>query len=155
MKKFSFDRGISLKGNLNCDFVEKDLDASVDFEASDCVIMDIPVRRAAGKVEYDSATGIIDASKLEVQAVEGWKASGRFVQNIRDFVYKIYVDGSVRPMAISHFMAPWWRRVFKSFEFADGRFPKADFYVEGKWGSPDFIWCYGSANGTDAPIQRL
>lgn len=150
LKKFSFDRGISLKGNLNCDFVEKNLDASIDFEASDCVIMDIPVRRAAGKVEYDSLTGIIDASKLEVQTREGWKASGRFVQNIRDLVYKIYVDGSVRPMAISHFMAPWWSRVFKSFEFADGRFPEADFYVEGKWGSPDFIWCYGSAKGMDA-----
>lgn len=151
LQDFEFKRGLSLKGSAKCDFSGSKFSADADFEASDCSVMGIPVRRAAGRVEFDSSSGVIDASKLEVQSVEGWKASGRFVQNLKDMRYKIYVDGSIRPMAIAHFMAPWWSRVFKSFEWAkDGSFPRADFFVEGKWGSPEFIWCYGRAQGGDA-----
>lgn len=151
LQDFEFRRGLSLKGSAKCDFAESRFAADADFEASDCSIMGIPVRRAAGRVEFDSSSGVIDASKLEVQTVEGWGASGRFVQNLKDMRYKIYVDGSIRPMAIAHFMAPWWSRVFKSFEWTKGGgFPEADFFVEGKWGSPEFIWCYGRARGGGA-----
>ena len=149
LRDFEFKRGLSLKGSAKCDFSGGRFGANADFEASDCSIMGIPVRRASGRVDFDSSSGVIDASKLEVQSAEGWKVSGRFVQNLGDMRYKIYVDGSIRPMAIAHFMAPWWSRVFKSFEWAGG-FPKADFFVEGKWGSPEFIWCYGRAQGGDA-----
>ena len=156
LKQLSFPRGLSVKG-----FAEGKIDSAAvkvgaSFESSDCIIMNIPVRRVSGRVAFDSATQVLDAYDLSVQTREDWAVNGRFVQNLGDNRYYIFVDGTIRPMAIAHFMEKWWTRVFKSFEWRkEGIFPKADFFVEGRWGAPEYIWCFGRASGSDAAYNGV
>lgn len=149
LKQLAFNRGIFLSGKAHYAIKENQLRADARFSTDDCIIMNIPVLYAGGKIKYDSESGILDAFNLSVFTREGWNIEGRFEQNLKDYRYKIRVGGNVQPMAIAHFMEDWWTRVFKSFKFNDV-LPSGDFFIEGTWGAPEFIWCYGMAQGANA-----
>ena len=113
--------------------------------------MDIPVSDVSGEVVFDSAEGVFSAQNLSVETVEGWRVRGAYIQDMNTSQYRVRVAGDIRPMAIAHFMEPWWARVMKDFKFGGkSNFPRADVSVEGTWGKPEYIWCYARASGGNA-----
>lgn len=151
LAQLDFPDGISADGSVYFDMPKKGLSVRAWLESENCVVMNIPVERLSGTLEFDGARGIMNADKLCVKTREGWTVSGQMLQNFGNKDYKIRVFGSIRPMAIAHFMEPWWGRIMKSFAFVgDGNFPRADVSVEGRWGSPQKIWCSGEVSGKNA-----
>ena len=151
LEHFDFPNGLSVRGTLSGGGGVKSLNAKMSVEAENCVVMDIPVERVSGNVEFDASTGNLLASEISVRSKQGWGVCGEMLQNIENLKYIIRVNGTIRPMAIAHFMEPWWTRVMGSFSFeGENNFPCADMYVEGRWGEPEKMWCFGTASGKDA-----
>ena len=151
LAQLDFPDGISADGSVYFEMPKRELSVRASLESENCVVMNIPVERLSGSLEFDGARGVMDADKLYVKTREGWTVRGQMLQNFGNKDYKIRVFGSIRPMAIAHFMEPWWGRIMKSFAFAgDGNFPRADVSVEGRWGSPQKIWCSGEVSGRNA-----
>ncbi len=151
LKQFSFPYGIYI--DVTGNFFAKDKRANLvaDVEAQNCVVMNIPVKSLHGDVFFDSQTSLLEAKNLRVKTGEGWSVNGEYIQNFATNGYFVRVLGNLRPMAIAHFMEPWWTRVMKDFNFVgDNNFPRADVLVEGTWGAPENIWCFASASGANA-----
>ena len=149
LKQLDFPSGISLSGGGWVSAESGDADVRMRVRADNCVVMNIPVSALSGDVSYSG--GVMRAENLSVAAREGWSVGGEFIQNFNTMQYRVRVDGTIRPMAIAHFMEDWWTRVMKDFKFkGDGNFPRADVSVEGTWGKPEYIWCYARASGADA-----
>ncbi len=151
LKQLDFPGGIEL--SVEGEYFAKDkrilLDSSIETE--NCLIMNIPVKSVSGDVFYSSDNSILEAKNLNVKTSEGWNVEGEFIQNFDTNGYVVRVLGDLRPMAIAHFMEPWWTRIMKDFIFkGESNFPKADVYVEGVWGKPENIWCYAFASGENA-----
>ncbi len=151
LKQFSFPHGIYIDTTGNFFAKDKKVNLVADVEAKNCVVMNIPVESLNGDVFFDSETSLLEAKNLRVKTGEGWAVNGEYIQNFATNGYFVRVLGNLRPMAISHFMEPWWTRVMKDFNFVgDNNFPKADVIVEGTWGTPENIWCFASASGANA-----
>ena len=149
LKQLDFPNGIVLSGGGWVSAESGDADVRMRVRASNCVVMNIPVSLLSGDVSYSG--GVMRAENLSVATREGWSVGGEFIQNFDTLQYRVRVDGTIRPMAIAHFMEDWWTRVMKDFKFnGDGNFPRADVSVEGTWGKPEYIWCYARASGADA-----
>ncbi len=151
VKQFSFPNGIYI--DVNGYFLSKDKKTNIvaDVESENCVVMNIPVKSLRGDVIFDSQTSLLEAKNLRVKTGEGWNVEGEYIQNFATNGYFVRVIGDLRPMAIAHFMEPWWTRVMKDFNFmGEHNFPNADVLVEGTWGAPENIWCFASASGVNA-----
>lgn len=151
LKQLSFPSGIALAGGVKYFADSKNVAVRMDVRAENCIVMDIPVSDVSGEVVFDSAEGVFSARNLDVETVEGWRVRGAYIQNMNTSQYRVRVAGDIRPMAIAHFMEPWWTRVMKDFKFGGkSNFPRADVSVEGTWGKPEYIWCYAKASGGNA-----
>lgn len=151
LKQLAFPNGINVVANG--EFYPQTSRLIVDslIESDNCTIMNIPVDVVRGRVNYSSDTNIMKAKELQVQTSEGWDIEGEFIQNFTNNQYFVRVLGEIRPMAIAHFMEPWWTRIMKDFNFkGEKNFPKADVFVEGTWGAPEYIWCFANASGGNA-----
>ena len=151
LKQLEFPTGIRV--NVDGEFYAKTSRtlASATIQTGNCTIMNIPVDVVRGRVDYSSDTNVMSATDLHVETTEGWDIDGEFIQNFSNNQYIVRVLGDVRPMAIAHFMEPWWTRIMKDFKFkGEKNFPHADVYVEGTWGAPEYIWCFVRASGKDA-----
>jgi len=151
LKQLNFPTGICV--NVEGEFFAKTSRtiANATIQTSNCTIMNIPVDSVRGKVDYTSDTNVMSATELHVETTEGWDIDGEFIQNFSNNQYIVRVLGDVRPMAIAHFMEPWWTRIMKDFKFnGEKNFPHADVYVEGTWGAPEYIWCFARASGGNA-----
>lgn len=151
LKQLAFPDGIKILGGGEFYPQTSRLLADVAIESHNCTIMNIPVDIVRGRVCYSSDTNIMDAIDLKVCTSEGWDIEGEFIQNFANNQYFVRVLGDIRPMAIAHFMEPWWTRVMKDFNFVgEKNFPHADVSVEGTWGAPEYIWCFAHASGENA-----
>lgn len=156
LEQFDFPDGIVLNGALYGDWAKKLFKVSANLESDNCVIMKIPVERVSGRVEFDTESSIMHASEIKVQAKEGWNIDGEMIQNIENNLYLIKIIGTIKPMAIANFMAPWWTKIMGSFTFnGEHNFPTADVSVEGVWGKPENIWCTGTASGANAKYNGV
>ncbi len=152
LKQLAFDNGISIDGLVTFDSLNKAIVADAYFSTHDCIIMNIPVDSATGNIFYSSEKSYLFAENLDVRAKLGWAIKGAMFQDLKNYDYKIYVNGCLRPSDIAHFMEPWWTKIVCGFHFKNPteNFPYADVSVEGRWGAPEYIWCYGNAGGKDA-----
>jgi len=149
MKDFSFPHGMSISGWVSYKVGDTFPDVDVRIDASDCEIMRLAVDYVSADVCLKD--GILDCSNIKAKNKEGWGAEGRFIQNFKNYAYDITVKGNLRPMAIAHFMEPWWTKVMGAFTFANKSvYPYADVRVEGVWGAPENIWCFGFVEGENA-----
>lgn len=151
LKQLSFPSGIAIAGGVKYLADSKNVAVRTNVRAENCIVMDIPVSDVSGEVVFDSAEGVLSAQNLSVETVEGWRVRGAYIQDMNTSQYRVRVAGDIRPMAIAHFMAPWWAHVMKDFKFGgNSNFPRADVSVEGTWGKPEYIWCYARASGGNA-----
>ena len=151
LSQFAFPLGINLVGDGYFSGKDAAVRLRCCVQADNCTVMNIPVSYVYGLVDLDTANSLFEATDVRVEAVEGWALDGSFVQRFDDNRYFIKLKGSIRPDAISHFMASWWKRIMGSFAFeGKGNFPNADVSVEGAWGEPEFIWCFTDVDGKNA-----
>lgn len=151
LKQLAFPYGINVVANGEFYFQKKRLIVDASIESDNCTIMNIPVDSVRGCVNYTTDTNIMSATELQVDTSEGWNIEGEFIQNFSNNQYIVRVLGDIRPMAIAHFMEPWWKRIMKDFKFkGEKNFPRADVFVEGTWGAPEYIWCFTNASGGNA-----
>lgn len=157
LKQMSFNRGIGIYGMLKYDFSSNKANADLSFESDDCVVMNIPVAHLSGDFYYDGDANSFFADNLDVESQAGWKVEGNMFQSLENRDYSICVKGNIRPSDIAHFMEPWWTKTVCAFTFKNpnSNFPNADVVVKGRWGSPQYIWCYGSANGQEASYNGV
>ncbi len=149
MRDFSFPHGVNIDGRAAYVFGEKFPTASVSIDASDCIVMRLDLDGLSADVEFGG--GVLKCANIVAKSKEGWGATGAYVQSFLDDSYDISVKGNLRPMAIAHFMEPWWTRVMGAFSFENGaKMPYADVRVEGVWGAPENIWCFGYVEGENA-----
>ncbi len=149
MKDFDFPRGVEFDGTAQYIFGADFPTARVRVSAQDCIVMRLDIDSVSTDVAFSD--GILRCENIAAKSKEGWGARGRFVQNFLNYDYDIAVRGTLRPMAIAHFMEDWWTKVMDSFSFADkANLPYTDVRVEGTWGAPENIWCYGFVSGRDA-----
>ncbi len=149
LKDFDFPHGINLSGKATYKIGEAFPEIDAHIEVSDSVIMRLDIDTLSADVAVKD--GILYCTNIKAKSKEGWGASGNFIQNLKNNAYDIEVKGNLRPMAIAHFMEDWWTKVMGSFTFVDEkRLPFADVRVEGVWGAPENIWCYGFVSGQDA-----
>jgi len=149
MKDFSFPHGVNIDGRAEYVFGEKFPEAFISVDASDCVVMRLDLDGLSADVEFGG--GVLTCANIVAKSKEGWGATGAYVQSFLDDSYDITVRGNLRPMAIAHFMEPWWTRVMGAFSFEKGaKMPYADVRVEGVWGAPENIWCFGYVEGENA-----
>ena len=151
LRHFKFPDGVELVGGGKIMPRSGSADLRLGVRAVNCLIMDIPVASASGRVSFATSEGVLRAENLKVESAEGWGVRGAYIQNMGTAEYRVRVEGDIRPMAISHFMEKWWERIMKNFCFeGKSNFPTADVSVEGKWGNPERIWCFARASGRDA-----
>lgn len=149
MKDFNLPHGIDIDGGICYKLGSKFPEANVRIEANDCVIMRLMVDYLSSDVTFKK--GVLSCENIIAKTKEGWGAVGSYIQNFVDNSYDIYVKGNIRPMEIAHFMEPWWTKIMGAFTFEDNRIlPYADVRVEGKWGIPENIWCFGYVSGKNA-----
>ncbi len=149
LKDFDFPHGINLSGNVSYKIGEAFPELDAHIEVSDSVIMCLDIDTLSADVAMKD--GVLYCTNINAKSKEGWGASGNFIQNLKNNAYDIEVKGNLRPMAIAHFMEDWWTKVMGAFTFVDEkRLPFADVRVEGVWGAPENIWCYGFVSGQDA-----
>ena len=149
MRSFGFPQGIDLSGRVEYKFGAAFPKLSASIEAADCEIMGLAIDRV--RADIDFADGVLACSGIDALSKEGWRARGSYLQNFTDNKYDISVTGQLRPMAIAHFMEPWWTKVMGAFTFKKGaQMPFADVRVEGAWGAPENIWCFGYVRGENA-----
>ncbi len=149
MKDFSFPNGIHLSGKATYNFAEKFPRLKASIDVSNAIIMRLDVDSLMADVSFSD--GVLVCSNIVAVSKEGWGATGRYEQNFINNAYDITVKGNLRPMAIAHFMEPWWTKVMGSFTFGNPKqLPIADVRVEGVWGAPENIWCYGYVAGHNA-----
>ena len=149
MKDFSFPNGICLSGKATYNFGDDFPKLNACIDVSNSVIMRLNVESLMADVSFKE--GVLLCSNIVAKSTEGWGATGRYEQNFINNAYDITVKGNLRPMAIAHFMEPWWTKVMGAFTFANPQqLPDADVRVEGTWGAPENIWCYGYVGGHNA-----
>ncbi len=147
-KDFSFPHGIGLTGSATYKIGDTFPEVEARIELSDSVIMRIDIDSLIADVSMKD--GILYCRDIKARSKEGWGASGNYIQNFKNYAYDIEVKGNLRPMVIAHFMEDWWTKVMGSFSFVDDKkMPYTDVRVEGAWGAPENIWCYGSVSGQD------
>ncbi len=149
LKDFNFPHGINLSADIKYE-IGADypvVDARID--VSDSIIMRLDIDSLSADVSLKD--GVLNCTNIKAQSKEGWGAKGSYIQNFKNNAYDIEVVGNLRPMAIAHFMEPWWSKIMGSFSFADNKqMPFADVRVEGVWGAPENIWCFGFVDGENA-----
>ncbi len=149
MKDFSFAHNVLMSANVSYKIFDEFPEIDARIEASDCVIMRLLIDYASSEISFKN--GVLNCYNIKAKSKEGWGAIGSFKQNFINYEYDISVQGNLRPMAIAHFMEPWWTKVMGSFTFAENAvMPYADVRVEGTWGAPENIWCYGFVSGNNA-----
>ncbi len=149
LKEFAFPDGLWLAGKVAYDIEKNIATLSANIEASNFVAMGIPVDFCMAQANFDGE--VLDISNISIKTMEGWGMKGAFTQNIVNYDYTVRACGLIRPMAIASFMEVWWTKVMSSFSFVgDGNFPYGDVWVKGRWGKPEFIWCYADASGKNA-----
>ena len=123
----------------------KDLffDVSADICALKSVFFGVDTESVRGNLSYNSESGDFWARNVKVDSAEGWQVDGDVYQNLKNNDYRFSIAGSLRPMAIAHFMEKWWTEVFSDFSFSRGHFPHADISVSGRWGAPEYIYVFG------------
>lgn len=146
---FDFPSGIYLRGSAKLAKGARLPEVEVFVESSGCKIMRLEIDSVMAEASFDGE--VLRCENIAAKTVEGWGARGGYTQNFKTNAYDIEVRGTIRPMAISHFMEPWWGKIMGAFEFADkAQMPYADVRVEGAWGSPENIWCFGFVDGENA-----
>lgn len=144
LEMFRFSAPILASGGGQIAFGE---DLFYDVNADICVLkgvlFGVEAESARGNLSYNSDSGDFWARNVKVESAEGWQVDGDVYQNLKNYDYRFLIDGSLRPMAIAHFMEKWWTEVFTDFSFAKGRFPHADISVSGRWGAPEYIYVFG------------
>lgn len=147
LEMFSFGAPLIVFGSGEFELSEKlFFDLKADIFARDSLFFGVDVKSVCGSLSYNSESGAFWAKNVEVESVEGWNIGGDVYQNLKNFDYRFLLTGRVRPMAIAHFMEKWWTEVFSDFSFKEGKFPYADISVAGRWGEPEYIYVFGSAN---------
>ena len=149
IKDFSFPHGVNIKGRLEYEFGHTFPEMTARIDASDCEVMRLQIDSMSADVVLEG--GILKCTDIRAKSKEGWSAEGTYEQNFINNAYDICVRGNLRPMAIAHFMEPWWARIMGSFAFEkNAQMPYADIRVEGTWGAPENIWCFGYVEGQNA-----
>ncbi len=148
LNDFDFPEGVYLAGSADFNIENRQFFVSAKFAGKDCVFYKIPSTEACADISFDSQSFALYADNIFVASPEGWQVEGSVYQNLKNLDYEFYIDGTIRPTAISHFMEDWWRRIMGEFEFKKG-FPYANAYIKSRWGDPDFIWCFVSVKGQD------
>lgn len=149
MRSFDFPQGIDLSGSAEYKLGAAFPKLSASVEAADCEIMGLAIDRVRADVSF--ADGVLSCPEVDALSKEGWRVRGSYLQSFIDNKYDISVTGRLRPMAIAHFMEPWWTKVMGAFTFKKGaQMPFADVRVEGAWGAPENIWCFGYVRGENA-----
>ncbi len=151
-------RGTSFNGPVHisgiCDIFpprgEGNMQAKIraDMFAQDCSFLGIPVEEMSSKLSFDTEDKVFRADGASIKTREGWLIGGDVFQNISDGTYSFALKGGIMPMRIAGIMAPWWTRIFKTTRFEKSA-PEADVFVEGRWGHPEYIWCFAKAVGDD------
>lgn len=116
---------------------------NADICALKSVFFGVDTESVRGNLSYNSDSGDFWARNVKVDSVEGWQVDGDVYQNLKNNDYRFLITGSLRPMAIAHFMEKWWTEVFSDFSFSRGHFPRADISVSGRWGAPEYIYVFG------------
>lgn len=149
LRDFDFSEGVYLAGSADFNMENMQFFVSAKFAGKNCVFYKIPSVESYADITFDSQSGELFAGNAFVASPEGWQIKGDIYQNIKNLDYEFYIDGTLRPAAINHFMEDWWSRIMGEFEFKKG-FPYANAYIKSRWGDPDFIWCFVSIKGEDA-----
>ncbi|MBR4598284.1 MAG: hypothetical protein IKO42_07815, partial [Opitutales bacterium] len=102
----------------------------------------VEVQSLSGGLTYDHASGEFWANDAFAVSDEGWSLSAQIYQNLKNYDYKFFFTGSLRPAAIDHLMEKWWVEIFGEFKF-DKSFPHTDIAVHGTWGKPEIMYVYG------------
>lgn len=145
LKMFAFKKPIMLSGSGLFDLEgEFDCNIKANFLIDDALFFGVETKSVQGGLTYNFANGKFWAKDVQVVSPEGWQIGGDVYQNLKDYEYRFLLTGSLRPMAIAHFMEPWWTDVFSDFKFSKGHFPRADISVAGQWGAPEYIYVYGN-----------
>jgi len=121
-------------------------------EAANLSVIKIPLESLSADIAYDSAQNFVDISNVNVISKEGWRVRGGYAQNLLTNEYHILLDGAIEPMRIACIMEPWWTNVFSRLKFT-GVFPKADAYITGIWGAPDYIWSFVDIHALDVEMR--
>ena len=149
LKMFEFREGFYLGGVAELNIAApENVTLQTTIAMADANLFGIESEWLFGDLTYDGASGDLWARDTFVKGKEGWLIGGDAYQNLKNLDYRYLLKGDLRPMAIAHFMEPWWEEVFTDTLFA-GEFPKADFSVIGRWGNPEQIYVYGSVYAND------
>ena len=146
LKWFKFsDSGASVFGGANVkisggSLLELGVSAFLDTRCS--TLFGVETQSLSGDLAYDFESGEFWANNAFAVSDEGWNISAQIYQNLKNFDYKFYFTGSLRPSAIDHFMEKWWPEIFGEFKF-DKTFPHTDIAVHGTWGKPEIMYVYG------------
>lgn len=158
-KKFIFKNDVNLYGNILAEskidnlfkvgnFDNLSLKADAYIYASECTFISVDAVELSSYMKYDSDSGDIWFENADVIAVEGWNIYGDIFQNLKTKDYQFLLSGTIRPMAIAHFMVEWWSEIFSDFNF-ENDFPVCDVAVSSKWENPEKIFSFGAVSGRD------
>jgi len=140
---FDFTSGVFIDGNAFYNFKNNYHEANLSLEFGKVLLYGIGVDDGRLRVSYDSTSQALRGRNIFVTSTDGWSLQGNVFQSLADYQYIFLVSGDFEPTRANSFMENWWRRIFSEFSFVDN-FPLADFYVEGQWGNPEFMYVYGS-----------
>lgn len=150
LKWFSFKKGIFLNGQaslkFNGFFKNLDLKTTSYIDFTDALALNIDVESAFAFLSFDLKSGDFWAREIDIKTREGWSIGGDVYQNPYNYDYAFMLRGNMRPMAIAHFMDPWWAEVFKDIG-VDKDFPYVDILVESRWFRPEIMYVYGLVDG--------
>jgi len=139
---FDFTSGVFIEGDAFYNFKNNYHEANLSLEFGKVLLYGIGADDGRLRISYDSNSQALRGRNIFVTSTDGWSLSGNVFQSLKDYQYIFLVKGDFEPTRANSFMEKWWSRIFSEFSFVDN-FPVADFYIEGQWGNPEFMYVYG------------
>ena len=153
LKGTEFKEPMTIMGSADIEFKQsvRNLRVRIDTQifSQDCSFLYIPIEEMSACLEFDTDSMEFKANNALIKTFDGWSIGGDVYQNLSDKRYSFALRGNLVPMSIKRIMAPWWTRIFKRIDFLGDK-PYADVFVEGRWGEPEYIWCFANVNAVKA-----
>ena len=125
------------------------IEVAAFLDIPNAIVFGVNTTSFSGDITYSHSSGEFWANNACAVSPDGWKVGAQIYQNLKNYDYKFYFTGSLRPSEINHFMEPWWAEIFGDFSF-DKKFPHTDISVCGTWGKPEYMYVYGDVWLEDA-----